>query len=128
MKSVAFYINCSELTMNEELTLASAINDSLKGQGIAMVNGEKIVFDPFGGGLDERATESVVSGFVAHKKGHELYSVEPVADSLLVHSVDPVAGAREKEKASHAGPRGLERLIVPRPDGAYHQGNPGYHE
>ena len=72
MKSVAFYIDCSELTTDEELALASAISDSLKGQGIALVNAERIVFDYFGEGqLDEREVESVVSEFVAHRKEHE---------------------------------------------------------
>lgn len=97
MKSDAFHIDCSELTMDEELALASAISDSLNGEGVALVDGEKIVFDFFGQGqLDMRAVESVVSGFVVHRKGHELYSIERVGDSLVVHSADPVAASRKR--------------------------------
>jgi hypothetical protein len=31
MKSVAFHIDCTELTMDEQLALAGEISDSLKG-------------------------------------------------------------------------------------------------
>jgi hypothetical protein len=49
--------------MNEELALASAISESLKGQEIALVNGERIIFDAFREGeLDESAVKSVVAG------------------------------------------------------------------
>lgn len=97
MKSVAFHVDCSELTLDEELALASAISDSLKGRGIALVNGEKIVFDSFGEGqLDKRAVELVVSEFVAQRKGHELYSIDRVGDSLVAHSADPVAALRKR--------------------------------
>ena len=97
MKSVAFHIDCGELTMDEELALAAAISDSLKGEGVALVNGEKIVFDSFREAqLDEKAIESVVKEFVAHRKVHEFYSVERVDDSLIVHSADPVAASRRR--------------------------------
>jgi hypothetical protein len=95
MKSVAFRIECRELRTDEELASASASSDSLKREGIALVNGEKIVFDSFGvGQLDEKVVESVISGFVAHRKEHELYSVERAGDSLVIHSADPVSAAR----------------------------------
>lgn len=97
MKFVSFNIDCSELTMDEELALAAEISDSLKGQGVALVNGAKIVFDSFEEGLlDENAVESVVWEFVARRKGHEFYVVERVGDSLVVHSADPVAAMRRR--------------------------------
>ncbi|MGP8126142.1 MAG: hypothetical protein ACLQEQ_09840 [Nitrososphaerales archaeon] len=97
MKSVAFYIDCSELSMDEELALASEISDSLKGQGVALVNGGKIIFDSFGEGpLDEKAVESVVSEFVAGRKGREFYSVERIGDSLAVHSANPMEAPRRR--------------------------------
>ncbi len=97
MRSVAVHIDCRELTMDEELALASEISDSLNGEGIALVDGEKIVFDFFGRGrLDERAVESVVSAFVAQRKGHEFFSVERVGDSLVIHSADPVVAMRRR--------------------------------
>lgn len=69
MTSVAFHVDFNELIMDEELALASAISDSLKGQGITLVNGEKIVFDFFvEGHLDEKAVESVVSEFVEQER------------------------------------------------------------
>ncbi len=109
MKSVAFHIDCRELTMDEELALASAISDSLNGKGIALVDREKIVFDSFGRGqLDERAIASVVLGFVSHRKGHEFYSVERVGDSLVVHSADPVAASRKR--TTEKLPRNLLKL------------------
>ena len=97
MKSVAFHIDCKELTMDEELALASAISDALNGEGIALVDGEKIITDFFGKGhLDESAVESVASGFVSHRKGHELYSVERVGDFLVVRSADPMVTSRKR--------------------------------
>ena len=104
MKSVSFHIDCGELTMDEELALASAISDSLNGQGVALVDREKVVIDFFGKGqLDETTVETVVSAFVTEKKGRELYSVERVGDSLVVHSADPVAASRKRatEKLPH---------------------------
>lgn len=97
MKSVPFHIDCRELTMDEELALASAISDSLNGEGVALVDREKIVIDSFGKGqLDKTAVESVVSTFVKQRKGHEFYSVERAGDSLVVHSADPVAASRKR--------------------------------
>jgi hypothetical protein len=83
--------------MDEELALASAVSDSLNGQGIALVDGEKIVIDFFGKGqLDKEVVESVVSAFVRQRKGHEFYSVERMGDSLVVHSADPIAASRKR--------------------------------
>ena len=124
MKSVAFHIDCRELTMDEELALASAISDSLNGEGIALVDREKIVIDFFGEGhLDERAVESVVSGFVSHRKGHEFYSVERVGDSLVVHSADPVAASRKRatEKLPHNLLKLGDSLLVNSSDAATSQ-------
>jgi hypothetical protein len=110
MKSIAFHIDCSELTMDEELALA--ISDSPKGQGIALVNAEKIVFDYFGDGqLDKREVESVVSEFVVYRNGHELYSVERVGDFLAVHSADPVA-APQKENHRKAPSQSLQVSVL----------------
>lgn len=124
MTSAAFRIDCSELTMDEELALASAISDSLNGEGIALVDGEKIVIDSFGKGqLDEGAIESVISEFVTHRKGHELYSVERVGDSLVVHSADPVASSQKR--ATEKLPPNLlklgDSLVVDSPDPAASQ-------
>jgi hypothetical protein len=92
MKPTTFHIECSELTMDEELELAGEISESLKGKGVALVNGGKIVIDSFGEELlDESAVESAVSRFVADRKEHEFYSAERVGNALVVHSADPVA-------------------------------------
>jgi hypothetical protein len=96
MKSVAFRVECRELRTDKELALASASSDSLKRDGIALMNGEKIVFDSFRvGQLDEKVVESVISGFVAHRKKHEQWSVGRAGDSLVRHSAGPVAAARK---------------------------------
>ena len=97
MKSITFYIDCRELTLDEQLALAAKISESLLGQGIALVNGGKIVFDSFHEGpFDDKAVESVVSEFVATRKEHEFYSFERVGDSLTVHSADPVAALKRR--------------------------------
>lgn len=46
--------------------------------------------------MDDRGVESVVREFVAHRKGHELYSVERMGDALAVHSANPVAASRRR--------------------------------
>jgi len=97
MKSVSFFIDCGELTMDEELALAAEISDSLKGQGVALVNGDKIVFDSFvEGHLDKGAVESVVRHFAERRREHDFYSVERQDESLVVHSADPVARSRRR--------------------------------
>ena len=97
MKPVALSVDCRELTMDEELALASTISDSLNGRGVALVNGARIILDSFEEGpFDEAAVESVVSAFVAHRRGHEFYSVERVGDSLVIHSADPIAAPRTR--------------------------------
>jgi len=83
--------------MDEELALASATRDSPKGQEMALVNVERIVFDYFREAyLDGREVESVLSEFVAHMKGHELHSVERAGDSLAVSSANPAAVPRSR--------------------------------
>ena len=97
MKSTTFHIDCAELTMNEELALASAISDSLDGLGLALIDGSKIIFDAIEEGqIDEKAIESVVSEFIAHRKEGRYYSVERIGGSLVVHSADPVAAPRRR--------------------------------
>lgn len=94
---MTFYIDCNELSMDEELALAAEISDSLKGEGVALVNGGRIVFDSFGEGpLDEKGIVSVVSDFVERRKGHEFYSLERVGDSLAVHSANPLGAPRRR--------------------------------
>ncbi len=90
-------VDCAELSTDEELALASAISDALMGAGVALINGNKIVFDSVSKGkLDEKVIESSVEEFVRHRKQSEYYSVEKNGDSLVVHSADPVKGARKK--------------------------------
>ena len=112
--SPPFIIECSELTMDEELALAGEISESLKGEGVALVNGPKIIIDAFSDDrtVDEASVERTVVDFVSRRKDHEFYSVERVAEdgtkggrtSLKVHSADPVAAASRRRSTEKLPP------------------------
>ena len=104
MRTSPLNIDCRELTMDEQLTLASQISDALQGRGIALVNGAKIVIDSLGKGeVDRNAVEAAVSDFVDRRKEQQHYSIERTGDSLVVHSADPAA----------AGKRGIAERLPP---------------
>ena len=112
-QSSSFSVDCNELTMDEELALAGEISDSLRGEGIALVNGPTIVFDAFSndGRVDEALVERTVRDFISRRNDHEFYSVEKAVDggggggtSLIVHSADPVAAARRRRATEKLPP------------------------
>jgi hypothetical protein len=92
-------VDCSELSADEKLALASQISDSLEGVAIALVKGENIVLDAL---TEEKPDISVVkeavSGFVSRRKDGEHYSLEVVGERIVVHSADPVSAMRKKEQ------------------------------
>ncbi len=90
-------MDCSELSMDEELALASEISDALEGKWVAVVKDEKIVFGPvMGGDLDEAVVESRIVNFIGRRKEHEFFSVERKGDTFFVHSADPIAAQEHR--------------------------------
>jgi hypothetical protein len=95
-------VDCTELTKDEELALASGITAALSGKGMAFVKGEKLALDDFGSvKLDETVVESAIRDFVSRRKDAEFYSITRKGDLFVVHSADPI-------KARHS--RDTERL------------------
>jgi len=122
--SSSFSVDCRELTMDEELALASEISDSLKGGGIALVDGPKIVFDSFTndkGEVDAVLVEQTIKDFISRRKDHQFYSVEKVADdsgdgkggSLVVHSADPVTAASRRRATEKLPPNLIKCPFCP---------------
>ena len=54
-------VDCSELSADEKLALASQLSDKLEGVAVALVKGEDIVLDPLSG---ERPEPSAVKDSV----------------------------------------------------------------
>jgi hypothetical protein len=94
-------IDCTELTADEKLALASQISDELEGRALALTKSDSIVLDEL---TDEKVEvwtlRAIVEDFVSHRKDAEHYSVEVNGESILVHSADPVAAMRRKTENS----------------------------
>lgn len=89
-------IDCRELTSDEQIALAGSITEALRGSGIAIIKGRTIVLDKLSGTqLDQSAIDSAVAGFIRRRRDSSHYSVERDGDRIVVHSPDPIAGARE---------------------------------
>ncbi len=90
-------IDCSELSPDEKLALASEISDALEGRALALVKLDAIVFDQLS---DEKVgvdtLQPIVSDFVSRRKDSQYYAVEVKGETVMVHSADPIAAARRK--------------------------------
>jgi len=90
-------IDCSELSADEKLALASEISDVLEGRALALVKLESIVFDQLSGEkISVETLQPIVSDFVSRRKDSQYYSVEVRGETLVVHSADPIAASRRK--------------------------------
>lgn len=93
-------VDCSELTLDEQLALTGELSDKLQGSAFALIRDVDIVFDVIsGGGIDESEVEAVVKDFARRRKDSQFYSVERDGDRLLVHSPDPLARSRGRRQA-----------------------------
>ena len=101
-------VDCSELSADEKLALASQISDRLEGVAIALVKGENIVLDVL---TDHKpSTEQVgeaVNDFISRRKDAEHYSLERIGERIIVHSADPVA-ARNKKRQKQLPPNVIQ--------------------
>jgi hypothetical protein len=102
-------VDCSEMDLDEQLALASAISDGLGGKGVGIVKDAKIVVDELSkvSGSD---VAKIVESFVA-RRGTPGYSVEADGDELVVHTPDPKARARGRKDTGELLPPNL--MICP---------------
>lgn len=90
-------MDCSELSAEEKLSLASRISDKLEGTAIALIKGEDIVMDDLSnGGLDSVLVKDAVDDFVSSRKTVARYSVELAGETIIVHSANPASDAAKK--------------------------------
>ncbi len=98
-KTSVVFIDCSELSADEKLALASQISDRLGGAAIALVKGEDIVLDQLSGEKpDQSVVKDAVIHFISRRKKAEDYSVEVIGERIIVHSADPIASMRKKRQ------------------------------
>jgi len=97
-------IDCSELTRDEQLALASAISDGLEGVGVALIKGNDIVVDQLAARkVEVGSVVPIVTGFVSKRTDPSLYVLDVSGDVIRLHSPDPIA-ARSKRNRSRLPP------------------------
>jgi hypothetical protein len=94
-------VDCTELTADEKLALASEISDALGGKAIALSQGDHIVLDQL---TDEAVTvdavQPIVSGFLSRRREGEFYWSEVQGETIVVHSADPIAASHRKPEST----------------------------
>ncbi|QQG49095.1 MAG: hypothetical protein HY247_01930 [archaeon] len=91
------FVDCRELTLDEQLALASEISDELQGKGVALIKDSSIVLDMMQGPEPSREVlKKLVVGFVSRRKDAPLYRVEDDGDAIIVFSADPIARLRRQ--------------------------------
>ena len=92
-------VDCSDLSADEKLALASQLSDKLEGVAVALVKGEDIVLDPLS---DERpepsAVKDSVTDFISRRKDAARYVIELAGERIVVRSADRVAAMRKKKQ------------------------------
>lgn len=94
-------VDCSELTTDEMLALASEISDTFEGRAIALAKGDKIVLD----NLSEPAVpletlKPVVAEFVSRRKDGAHYFLEVHDQRILIRSADPLPALRRHQEST----------------------------
>jgi hypothetical protein len=92
-------VDCSELSSDEKLALASQLSDKLEGVAVALIKGEDIVLDPLTGeSPDPSAVKDSVTDFISRRKDSAHYAVEVAGERIVVHSADPVSAMTKKKQ------------------------------
>jgi len=92
-------VDCSELSANEKLALASQLSDKLEGVAVALIKGEDIVLDALSHErLEPSAVKNTVTDFVSRRKDAAHYAVEVAGERIVVRSAYPVSAMRRKEQ------------------------------
>ena len=99
LKTDRITIDCSELSADEKLALASQISDNLQGVALALVKGEQIVLDQLSGEKpDPSMVKDAITHFISRRKEAADYSLEVIGERMVVHSADPIAAMRNKRQ------------------------------
>ena len=102
-------VYCKEMTVDEQIALASAISDGLGGKGMALVRDTEIVIDTFSETVSSSEVFALVRAFVSKRRGAEYYSVESNGDEIIVHTPDPLARSRGRRDTGQLLPPNLQK-------------------
>ena len=99
-------VDCSEMTLDDQLALASAISDGLAGKGEALIKDSKVVVDAISK-VDAGEVVRIVQGWVSKRKDAGHYSVESDGDRVVVRTPDPLARSRGRKDTGQLLPDNL---------------------
>lgn len=92
-------VDCSDLSADEKLALASQLSDKLEGVAVALVKGEDIVLDPLSDESPDPSTvKDSVTEFISRRKDSAHYAVEVAGERIVVRSAEPVSAMRKKKQ------------------------------
>ena len=100
-------VDCREMTVDEQIALASAISDGLAGRAVALVKDTKIVLDTLSGTVPAGEVLALVRTFVSKRGEAEHYSVELSGEEITVHTPDPLARSRGRRDTGQLLPPNL---------------------
>ena len=100
-------VDCSEMTVDEQIALASAISDGLGGRGMALVKDAKIVLDVISGEVPTKDVLALVRNFVARRKDAQDYTIDTNGDEIIIHTPDPLARSRGRRDTGQLLPPNL---------------------
>ena len=100
-------VDCSEMTVDEQIALASAISEGLTGRAVGLIKDAKIVLDTFGGKVSASDVQQIVAQFVSKRKEAQLYSVEADGGHIVVHTPDPLVRSRGRKDTGQMLPPNL---------------------
>lgn len=92
-------VDCTELSADDKLALATQISDDLQGIAIALVRDDSIVLDVFADDPpDISLVKDAVTAFISRRKDADHYSLEVSGEKIRVHSADPISAMSKKEQ------------------------------
>ncbi len=100
-------VSCTEMTLDDQLALASAISEGLEEKAVAIVRDDVIVVDVMAGRVEPREVLNVVRDFVSKRKEAQYYSVEADGEGIIIHSPDPLARSRGRKDTGQLLPDNL---------------------
>ncbi|MDG6917266.1 MAG: hypothetical protein JRM85_06725 [Nitrososphaerota archaeon] len=100
-------VECGEMTVDEQLALASAISDSLAGRAVALIKGTKVVLDLVSGAASTDEVMRIVEGFASRRKDPGEWSVDSSGRLIVVHSADPLSRSRGRRDTGELLPDNL---------------------
>ena len=100
-------VECGEMTVDEQIALASAISDGLAGKAVALINGTRIVLDALSGEPSPDEVLEIVKDFASRRMDSAEWSVEASGGSIVVHSSDPLSRSRGRKDTGQLLPDNL---------------------